>query len=373
MRSLSPSLSKVDSHLALAPRLDRCLPKTAVPPSANLLLHSSPNINCLRRHLDLPRLLDGLPKMATPTVIEIPKTKSAAADPSARSFLTTLPPEIRNRIYEYVFKSDEPVLPRDGHVFLERFRHEYSIDCGQRVVEKGFRHGLSGCVGLLLSCRQVYHEAVGILYGQNHFMVSLCPSQQANSTCKWLVSIGSNYELLSRVSIDTDGLEISSEAFELLPLLKLIWNHAQAKCEFAFVSGSSLSQERNNGAGYHDPITAADLMNRALVELGTADVLNLRQYAKYSGLISSIMIWHHEDDRFGYVEYKDSTIPHSFPHPGRCFDISDHGSKIQWKESEQLSLLSLTYEFLSAIKRTYAHPTQTLHSTWTPTKPGATA
>ncbi|KAI4916000.1 hypothetical protein J4E90_004446 [Alternaria incomplexa] len=147
-----------------------------------------------------------------------------------------------------------------------------------------------------------------------------------------------------------DGLEISSGAFELLPLLKLIWNHAQAKCEFAFVSGSSLSQERNNGAGYHDPITAADLMNRALVELGTADVLNLRQYAKYSGLISSIMIWHHEDDRFGYVEYKDSTIPHSFPHPGRCFDISDHGSKIQWKESEQLSLLSLTYEFLSAIK-----------------------
>ncbi|KAI4610709.1 hypothetical protein J4E83_008323 [Alternaria metachromatica] len=294
--------------------------------------------------------------MATPTVIEIPKTKSAAADPSARSFLTTIPPEIRNRIYECLFKRDGPVILDDGQVHRALWNWDHVIHLTQSGVEQQVRNEdlcdvFAGCTDLLLSCRQVYHEAVGILYCQNTFFFSQFLENQMRFTCTWLSRIGSHYQLLSRVSIDAEpSALIHYREYNLLPLLKLIWNHPQAKCEFAFVhSGSSLSQERNNGAGYHDPITVADLMNRVLFELRTADVLNLRQYAKYSGLISSIKIWFHEHDHFGYVEYNDSNIPHPFPHPGRIFDIPDHGSEIQWKESEQLRLLSLPTEILSAI------------------------
>jgi len=289
--------------------------------------------------------------MATPTVIEIPKTKSAAADPSARSFLTTIPPEIRNRIYEYLLKSDEPVLLRDDHASLGRFRHESSIVCGQRVVERGFRHGLSGCVGLLLSCRQVYHEAAGIFYGQNHFMFSQCPRQQANSTCKWLVSIGSNYELLSRVSINVDGFGIRSRAYDLLPLLKLIWNHPQAKCQFAFAgSGLPLANGWNTNAYSDDRIPPSALLNGVLFALGTTDALGLKQYAISSRLMSSITFCYGAfGSTSGYVKHTDGGTKHYPPHSRKEFDILNHGSKVQWKESKQLSFLSLPNVLLSAI------------------------
>ena len=289
--------------------------------------------------------------MATCTIIDIPKTKSAAADPSARSFLTTLPPEIRNPIYEYVFKRDEPVLPRDDHVFLENFRYESSIDCRQRIVDKGFRHGLSGCVGLLLSCRQVYHEAVGILYGQNHFMFSHCPKQQITSTCKWLVSIGSNYELLSRVSIDADGIGITSGAYDLLPLLKLIWNHPQTKCRFAFASsGLLLADGWNTYAPSIDGVPPSAFLNGVLFALGTTDALGLKQYAISSRLMSSITFCYGDfGSIYGYVKHTDRDIKHHLPHTRREFDILDHGSKVQWKESKQLSFLSLPPVLLSAI------------------------
>ena len=99
-------------------------------------------------------------------------------------------------------------------------------------------------------------------------------------------------------------------------------------------------------------------MNTILFELGTADVLNLRQYVRYSGLISSVMVWYHDHAQCGYVEYNDPCIPRSFPHPDRGFSILDHGSKIQWKEPEQLDLLSLPEEFLSTINA-YARASDT--------------
>ena len=302
--------------------------------------------------------------MATPTIIEIPKTTSAAADPRTPSILTTLPPEIRNRIYEYLYKSDTPVLLNDDPRRLNPAATNYvahSTHGGvkEQKSDEDFCQGFHGCVGLLLSCRQIYHESVGILYGQNTFFFSQFLEDQMHFTCTWLSRIGPHYQLLSRVSIEAVSYSPrDTRRYNLFPLLKLIWSHPQAKCKFAFVhSGSSLFQERSDSAGLHDPATAACLMNRVLLELGTADVFNLRQYAKYSDLISSVMIWYHEQDHWGYVEY-NSAITRSFPDPERWFDILDHGSKVQWEESEQLNLLSLPDEFLSAINA-YARASDT--------------
>ncbi|KAI4622702.1 uncharacterized protein J4E87_006269 [Alternaria ethzedia] len=294
--------------------------------------------------------------MAVRTIIEIPKTSSGAADPGAPSILTTLPPEIRNRIYEYLFKRDGPVILDDGQVHRELWDWLHVIHFTHGGVERQVRNEdlcnvFAGCTDLLLSCRQVYHEAVGILYSQNTFFFSQFLHNQMHFTCTWLSRIGSHYQLLSRVSIDAHAsAHMQPRQYNLLPLLKLIWNHPQAKCQFAFVhSGSSFSQKQDNSAGLDDPITVAHLMNHVLFEIGTADVLNLRQYAKYSGLISSITIWYHGHDHCGYVEYNDPGISRSFPHPERYFDILAHGSKVQWKEPEQLDLPSFPGELLSTI------------------------
>ncbi|KAI4644652.1 uncharacterized protein J4E79_011089 [Alternaria viburni] len=299
--------------------------------------------------------------MATRTVIEIPKTTSGPADPHASSILTTLPPEIRNRIYEYLFKRDRPVIVDDGQAHVELWERSHGIHYTHGSVEQQVRDEdlcdvFAGCTDLLLSCRQVYHEAVGVLYGQNTFFFSRFLERQMHFTCTWLSGIGSHYQLLSRVSMDADA---PYRRYNLLPLLKFIWNNPQAKCEFAFVrSGSSEYIGRNKSAELYDPVTAADPMNNILFQLGTADVLNLRQYARYSGLVSSIIVWYSEFDHHGFVQYDASDISRSFPDPERWFDISDHGSKVQWKESEQLNLLSLPEEFLSAINA-YARASDT--------------
>ncbi|KAI4674051.1 uncharacterized protein J4E88_008518 [Alternaria novae-zelandiae] len=302
--------------------------------------------------------------MATHTVIEIPKTTSGPADPRAPSILTTLPPEIRNRIYEYLFKRDGPIVVDDGQAHVELLVRGHGIHYTHSGVEQQVRDEdlcdvFADCTDLLLSCRQVYHEAVGVLYGENTFFFSQFLERQMHFTCTWLSRIGSHYQLLSRVSIEAKSYSPrDTRQYELFPLLKLVWSHPQAKCKFTFVrSGSSLFQEQSNSAGLHNPVTAACLMNRVLLELGTADVLNLRQYAKYSGLISSIMICYHQQNHWGYVEY-NYPIARSFPDPERRFDILDHGSKVQWKESEQLNLLSLPDEFLSAINA-YARTSDT--------------
>lgn len=55
--------------------------------------------------------------MAAPASVKIEKVVSAPADPSAPSILTMLAPEIRNSIYEHLFKRDEPVLLHDPDAY----------------------------------------------------------------------------------------------------------------------------------------------------------------------------------------------------------------------------------------------------------------
>jgi hypothetical protein len=58
----------------------------------------------------------------------IPKTTSGPANPNQPSFLMTLPPEIRNRIYELLFKRDEPVLLHDGEAYRGSLREKLRED-----------------------------------------------------------------------------------------------------------------------------------------------------------------------------------------------------------------------------------------------------
>jgi hypothetical protein len=55
--------------------------------------------------------------MARIEPIQIPKVISSLADPSAPSFLRALLPEIRNRVYEALFKRDRPVLLHDAKIY----------------------------------------------------------------------------------------------------------------------------------------------------------------------------------------------------------------------------------------------------------------
>lgn len=127
---------------------------------------------------------------ALPLIMDISKATSVPPDPRLPSFLT-LPAEICNSIYELLFTRENTVLLHNAR--------DYSADtrplANGEADLKRFDHGL---------CRQVYHEAVGVLYGQNSFTVSRLrtvhdfPEYSENDTYNqthfvpiWLQSLGS--------------------------------------------------------------------------------------------------------------------------------------------------------------------------------------
>jgi len=120
--------------------------------------------------------------------IQIPKTMSTPADPSAPSPLTSLPPEMRNAVYEVLFKRDELVLIHNAEAYhskppdrsecaddkdfqpaLAAFDRCYDSEIGY---DTEFYHGFGLGIPLILACRQLCHEASRVFYKSNIFTIS---------------------------------------------------------------------------------------------------------------------------------------------------------------------------------------------------------
>lgn len=122
------------------------------------------------------------------SVKEIPKTASEPTNPDAPSFLTHLPPEMRNAIYEVLFKRDKPVLvhnasvyhtdepeqenSRDVSEFTERMHHFDEVYEAEIGGDAEFRYEFHLALPFFRSCRQIYHESAGVFYGSNKFVIS---------------------------------------------------------------------------------------------------------------------------------------------------------------------------------------------------------
>ncbi|KAH8623370.1 hypothetical protein IG631_21849 [Alternaria alternata] len=105
------------------------------------------------------------------------QARSSPTHPFEVPFLTTLPSEIRNQVYGYLFKREDSVLLHNADAFhlpcrdlenvhygLQQYYDAYEAEIG---TDEEFWPDLHHGLGLLLSCRQVYQEASGILYGGN--------------------------------------------------------------------------------------------------------------------------------------------------------------------------------------------------------------
>lgn len=111
-----------------------------------------------------------------PKIIEIERSMSRPLESNAPSFLTTFPAEVRNALYQSLFERDPVVLMEPGSYckrpsWDEKFGANsdnppneppgyYSAD------KTGFiqtPHDLAPNIPFLLACRQVYHEAIGVL------------------------------------------------------------------------------------------------------------------------------------------------------------------------------------------------------------------
>ncbi|KAI5357659.1 hypothetical protein Slin15195_G035360 [Septoria linicola] len=139
--------------------------------------------------------------------------------------LLSTTPEIRNRIYEFVFaveptRTDRP--PRNDCPFV-RLRHEPSLDAGQSKVPPT-------ALSLLVTCRKVFSEAAGMFYHQNNIMLTI--SGPHNMRSFMAATSRPRLDSIRRLSIFSgnvlQSLELCAELYRL-PRLEEIFFYDKRK------------------------------------------------------------------------------------------------------------------------------------------------
>lgn len=316
-------------------------------------------------------------------VMDISKVCSAPLDPTAPSLLT-LPAEIRNRINEYVFIRPEPILIHDADFYYNQGRYGCEID-GHRYCEGGafdseeqryfagkrcrkslrewetrsdaekedallFRNEALLGIGLLKSCRQMYHETVGVLYSENTFVVSrvrdrVLPGSrktceigdrrayhQVSYTPKWLASLGSQVRRLKKVVIDVSGFPYAyvESTPDWLPLLRAIWDGVLMRCVISFAHiGRRTDFDRSR---VRDLTRYATRLNETFDLLVRDNTLHVRRYPISRSIVSSLTV--EEPGHWGCVEFYTGSRRTS-----RLFKIGKESGDMVWHDSEKFESL----------------------------------
>jgi hypothetical protein len=260
--------------------------------------------------------------------MRIPKGVSQPADQDCPSLLTTLPPEIRNEVYRWLLVREEPIIYDGCRSDRERepsFDRDYQFDRyydydemessrelsqEELTILRQPSHDIGSCVPLLRSCRQIYFEAVGILYSANSFLISANPYQhneqmtQIFTAAEFLMSLGSQLYLLKKLVIDitplcpteagcVDGLytDVAVQRIDVLPLLRVLWSQPKVARIISLAS-----TERNLDRRVHPHFHQDDLvhniqplfLDEIIRALGCDNTLGIMSYARFERLLSRV-------------------------------------------------------------------------------------
>jgi hypothetical protein len=298
--------------------------------------------------------LRGIPhsvSMATATPVQIPRIISGPAEKNAPSFLMTLPPELRNRIYEELFQCD-------GDLLLEIAKpqrlYRDELNLFYKSSRPGHRRSIPG-VTLLQACRQVYHEAAGVLYSCKTVRLPAIPvaarfltvvrsstESQYRDAPTWLTSFGSQLSLVRKIVIEINNCYSDDHcdcdwpdlSIEILPMLKFIWANPAALPKICFAKTELTVEQAHNAMpdgrtiSYHMPVR---ILNNLLVSIGSNDWLSIKRYANYKRLLASVFVYMENDRLESYVVFKKCEDPNTNdPETDQKFDILDEGKLVRW-------------------------------------------
>ena len=306
--------------------------------------------------------------MTTPTTLSIPRTTSSAAT-TGPSFLTTFLTEVRNAIDRHLFKREDPVLIRkrelveltapvlrgDSRRFARRLQEYRDLCDAESKADDDFNHGLQYCISLLRTCRQEYHEAVGVLYSENTFVVTrplhehdyqTSGYHQIDHTPVWLSGLGSRQQMLRKIVIDADAMcplecDLSPSCdYDVLPLLRFLWSYPEFIDVVKFEhTGRNLPGHSNGTSADEDEEDLVDgetrglaqYLNGVLYTLAKSDALQLRRYAYSDRLLESVYICYKTADMF----YQRTAITGCEPYV--TFDLFGDGT-LDCIRTEQISI-----------------------------------
>ncbi|KAH7086169.1 hypothetical protein FB567DRAFT_593121 [Paraphoma chrysanthemicola] len=304
--------------------------------------------------------------MASPQPNAIPRAMSRAADPTLPSILTTLPPELRNRIYDFLYQRADPVLIHDSAACRKQIastsRHTQSqtedesgpsadrtLSLKGRPLGSCFGHGFNDCMGLLVTCRQIYHEAAGVLYKSNSFLFSCvweyCDPDSytpISSALTWIASIGSHVSMVSTILIDADGICLCpcplavSMNVSLLQLLRIMWKDSGTRMKISFKHTGRVLEVKppySLPRSIQSSPCRTTFLHNLLEALGTQDMLELKRYAKFDRLMNSITVRAVWDDSGQW--HRSGRIQRSVPKRkasnrifSKTFTIKDDGKTV---------------------------------------------
>jgi hypothetical protein len=277
-------------------------------------------------------------------VASIPRVYSRPADPDVVSFFKLIP-EIRNQIYDLLLHTNSDILVRHpddtgNHGWGEERRGLDAINPG---------------IAILSTSRQVYHEAVGVLYSQNTFCVarslSFTASHSEDSSilvyASWAERIGSALRLLRDVTVILDGYDIYGRRFfsprrlkngrpiDIFPAVKILWQEDMGLLNFRFkIRGRVGLWNIILTWGHSWKLRAADYtLNKFTHLIGNMDALKLRCS---SMLIRDIQI--SQESSEGQIHYQSTPGRQDFV---QSFYSADFGTLVTLQQNERPNLLNL--------------------------------
>ncbi|CAO2657884.1 Nn.00g071440.m01.CDS01 [Neocucurbitaria sp. VM-36] len=231
---------------------------------------------------------------------------------------------------------------------MEEFHKAYEAEIGQ---ELDFIHDFHEGLSLLRTCRQIYHKAVGILYGENTFVFSRVPGRHDLDPREmhadtdyyhpayaafWLWGIGTQIRFLRNASVDVDALCPPTcgermDSFDVLPLMRLFWLYPDKAHAITFThTGRQLDmhlREYNYDLDNEMEVSGIDIaefFNKVLRGLTIEDALNLLRYEYSSRLVDRVELSF--PDMGGRVYFKGLEHDHPFQ---TDFRIKEEGNTIE--------------------------------------------
>ena len=207
--------------------------------------------------------------------------------------LLTIAPELRNQIYEYLLVESCPITIQNT-----------TVDYTKTKAAKGISTSI-GSPTVIRTCRQIYHEAVGLLYSRNAFRFgyNLHFDEKCANTftspievCKeWIDGIGSCLPRLRTITINMDIPEIPDDApwqefyefrfdvrhdsrqcINVLPFLDIFWNSNARNTSVSLERADNDASDDFDSESEEPDLDVTSFAN-VLSELGKMDALDLRR------------------------------------------------------------------------------------------------
>ena len=277
---------------------------------------------------------------------------SKPRDPTAPSFLTTFPAEIRNAIYDALFHVYGGIRLSPSEKFITRSTFE----------DQDVRTALVAGLPLLSTCRQIYQEAATTLYSNNIWIASRDIYQtddksgsvlhgtmtEATGAVVLLTDLGSRRVMVKKILLDVDrACPIPCETHGVDPFWFAphlgpdhaveMWTLVRAMALLPHLTVEFVHPKRQAYYDFHPPNGASgtglgvdiDGLNTALQTL-RKDAINIGRYGQQ---ISEVYI--HRDCSSGMIVFQSSRRVEMYDRAQLRFNISDKGATFAWANLER--------------------------------------